>query len=126
MYFEAKKEKQELNLKLLFLCTLIIALLIVGTVVYHFSEHWSVIDSLYFSAISLATRGYSDMHPTNWFSVIFSIFYLFIGVGIMIYAISTLITYYTSFYEKKVNDAIRNMKKSKEPDKWIELRQKKK
>lgn len=100
-------------------------MLIIGTIVYHFAEGWSFLDSLYFSAISLASRGFSDLHPTNWFSVIFSIFYLFIGVGIMIYAISTLIAYYTSFYEKKVSDAIKNMRKPKEPEKWIELRQKK-
>ncbi len=125
MYFDAKSQKDELKHKIWLLLIIILSLLTIGTVVYHFTEKWSVIDSLYFSAISLATRGYSNLHPTTWFSVIFSIFYLFIGVAIIIYAISTLITYYTTFYEKKVSEMLKNMRKPKEPDRWIVIKQKK-
>ncbi len=125
MYTDIKKEKENLKFKLFTLLGIIGLLLFVGTIVYHLSEGWSVLDSLYFAAISLATRGYSDMHPTTWFSVLFSIFYLFVGVGIMIYAISTLIAYYTSFYEKKFEKAIKNFNKPKAPDKWVVLKTKK-
>ena len=34
-----------------------------GTVIYHFVEGWSWLDSLYFSVITLTTIGYGDFSP---------------------------------------------------------------
>ena len=40
-----------------------VSLLLVGTWVFHKVEGWGYLDSFYFSAISLATVGYSDFTP---------------------------------------------------------------
>jgi len=38
-----------------------------GTVIYHFVEGWSWLDSLYFSVITLTTIGYGDFsHKPIW------------------------------------------------------------
>ena len=54
-----------------------------GVIFYSTIEGWSVIDSLYFSVITLTTVGYGDLHPTSAASKIFTVFYLLVGVGII-------------------------------------------
>lgn len=59
----------------------VLGVLLIGTVVFHQLENWSLLDSLYFSVVTLATVGYGDLHPTNKISKIFVIIYIFVGVG---------------------------------------------
>lgn len=61
----------------------VLVVLLVGTVVFRELEHWSLIDSLYFSVVTLATVGYGDLTPTTATAKLFSILYIFIGVGIL-------------------------------------------
>lgn len=63
----------------IFLSVLIV--LFIGTMVFHELEDWSLLNSLYFSVVTLATIGYGDLHPTNDASKLFAILYIFIGVG---------------------------------------------
>ena len=63
--------------------TLLITLLI-GTLFYRRAEGWSLFDSLYFSVITLSTVGYGDLSPTKIGSKIFTIMYIFMGIGILL------------------------------------------
>lgn len=68
-----------------------IVALIGGSIFYRIIENWSWLDSIYFSIITLTTVGYGDLAPTNPISKIFTMVYIFIGVGIifaLIHAIS--------------------------------------
>ncbi len=70
---------------------LILSLLLgIGTVFYSQTEHWSLLDSLYFSVTTMATVGFGDLHPTTPGSKIFTIFYIFIGVGLGVFILSTI------------------------------------
>lgn len=75
---------REFRALFLFVCMLLTS----GTLFYHSVEHWSYLDSLYFSVITLATVGYGDLTPQTPFGKIFTIFYIFLGVG-------TLISFFT-------------------------------
>lgn len=63
---------------------LVATLLLTGTIFYSRVEGWSVLDSLYFSVITLTTVGYGDLHPTTPFSKLFTIIYILIGIGALV------------------------------------------
>jgi voltage-gated potassium channel Kch len=60
---------------------LVAVLLIAGTIFYSSVEGWGVVDSLYFSVITLTTIGYGDLHPTTPLSKVFTIIYVMVGIG---------------------------------------------
>lgn len=62
---------------------LTLAVLLIGTVFYHFSEAWSWVDSIYFSVTTLATVGFGDLTPTTDVSKVFTIFYILSGIGLI-------------------------------------------
>ncbi|MDC0584552.1 potassium channel family protein [Bacteroidales bacterium] len=59
------------------------AILLNGTIVFHFVEGWRWIDAIYFSVITLTTVGYGDLSPQTDFGKIFSIIYIFVGIGVI-------------------------------------------
>jgi hypothetical protein len=69
---------------------LVISLLIVGVVFYTLVEGWSVVDAVYFSAMSLATVGYGDVVPTTAIGKLFTVVYVLAGIGILVSFFSTL------------------------------------
>ena len=58
-------------------------LLTVGTIVYSVLEGWTLLDSLYFSVVTLATVGYGDLTPTTDLAKLFTIGYILTGIGIV-------------------------------------------
>lgn len=71
--------------------TLTILLLLGGMFFYHNVESWSYVDALYFSVVSLTTVGYGDLAPTSQMSKIFTIVYIFIGIGIILSFINAIL-----------------------------------
>ena len=58
--------------------------LAVGTSFYHFVEGWRWLDSLYFCVMTLATVGYGDFSPHTPLGKIFTMGYVFIGIGLLV------------------------------------------
>jgi hypothetical protein len=61
-----------------------------GSLFYMAVEGWSVIDSIYFSIITLATIGYGDLAPTKDISKVFTIFYVLVGIGLIASTVATI------------------------------------
>jgi voltage-gated potassium channel len=55
-----------------------------GTLFYSRVEGWSTLDSLYFSVVTLTTVGYGDLAPSTAAAKVFTIFYIFVGIGIIL------------------------------------------
>jgi len=67
-----------------------ILLLLVGTIFYNRVEGWGILDSFYFTVVTLATVGYGDFSPTTPASKIFTVVYIFLGVGFFVTFVSIL------------------------------------
>jgi voltage-gated potassium channel len=63
--------------------TAVVTVLGIGTIFYHFTEHWSWLDSYYFCVVTLATVGYGDLVPHTPAGKLFTTFYIMVGVGII-------------------------------------------
>jgi len=71
-----------LRVELVVAFSALLGLIALGTVVYHFLEHWSWLTSFYFSVCTLTTVGYGDFYPTTDLSRLFTAIYVLVGVGI--------------------------------------------
>jgi voltage-gated potassium channel len=58
--------------------------IVLGTVVYHYIEGWSWLDSLYFLVITLTTIGYGDFSPQTDLGKIFTLLYIVVGVALIL------------------------------------------
>jgi len=83
------KDKQ--YLKLLYLTFSVIGF---GTVMYRVLEGWNWVDCLYFSVVTITTVGYGDIAPTTSAGKIFTIFYIIVGLGIILNFIEIIHLHY--------------------------------
>ena len=89
----------------LFVCIILLS----GTFFYHSVEHWSYLDSFYFSVITLATVGYGDFTPQTAAGKIFTIFYILTGVGTLLSFIT--ITASNALNRDRLNKRLERAKK---------------
>jgi voltage-gated potassium channel Kch len=65
------------------LLALVVSLLLSGTTFFTLVEGWSVLDSFYFSVTTLTTVGFGDPAPATAAGKIFTIVYIFVGLGVI-------------------------------------------
>ena len=92
------KDKEYLEL----LLTTTIVLLF-GSIIFHFVEGWRWLDSIYFCVITLTTIGYGDFSPRTDIGKVFNMFYIVIGLGLILSFIRMVYDHYA-----KVKQAQRN------------------
>lgn len=69
----------------------VVLLLGIGTVFYHFVEDLRWLDSVYFCVVTLATVGYGDITPKTDIGKVFTIFYILFGVAVIAASLSYLL-----------------------------------
>ena len=71
--------------------TLLVAFtLLTGTIFYRSVEGWSIVDAFYFSATTLTTVGLGDLAPVTTFGKLFTVVYIFAGLGLIAGFINTV------------------------------------
>ncbi len=61
----------------------VLVLLAGGTWFYSWAEGWSIVDSLYFSVITLTTVGYGDPAPTQPLTKLVTVGFIIVGIGLL-------------------------------------------
>lgn len=72
------------------LFVLVVITLAAGTLFYWQVEGWSLLDSFYFSSITLTTVGYGDLAPQTASGKLFTVFYIFTGIGLIVGFLNTV------------------------------------
>jgi voltage-gated potassium channel len=62
-----------------------------GALGFYLIEGWSILDSLYVAAQTVTTVGYGDLTPATRNGRIFSTLFMLVGVGIVLYALTTMV-----------------------------------
>jgi len=78
--------------------------IIVGMIAYHFLEGWSWLDALYFSFITLTTIGFGDFAPQTDAGKIFTIFYIIVGIGIILAFINTIYHHFSAQRDERKHE----------------------
>lgn len=81
------KSDEEFRVLMFVLITLIAS----GTIFYSSVEGWDVIDSLYFSVMTMSTIGYGDLHPTTTLSKLFTITYALLSIGVFVAVVTKIV-----------------------------------
>ena len=94
------EEHKAYHRRLLYVFVVILILLFGSATFYHFAEKWRYLDALYFSAATMTTVGYGDITPKTDMGKIFTIVYVFTGVGIALYGLSLLASHFVEVREE--------------------------
>ena len=69
----------------------VLAAIAVGTLAFHLLEGWSILDSLYVTVQTLTTVGFGDLTPQTTLGRVFATVFMMIGVGVVIYALTSTV-----------------------------------
>jgi voltage-gated potassium channel len=73
--------------------SLLVLLILIGTLGYALIEDWSIGDSLYMTFITISTVGFSEVKPLSAAGQHFTIIFLVLSIGTVGYSVTVLITY---------------------------------
>jgi voltage-gated potassium channel len=95
---------------------ILLVVLAAGTAGYMLIQKWSFLDSLYMTVITITTVGYREMGPMSPTGMVFTIFVVFSGVGLIIYILGAVAQALVEFQlgpvigRRKLLSKIRSMK----------------
>lgn len=95
-----EEEHKQYHRRMIYVIVMILVALFGGATFYHLVENWRYIDALYFSAATMTTVGYGDITPKTDAGRIFTIIYVFTGVGIALYGLSLIATHFVEMREE--------------------------
>ena len=69
----------------------VFGVIVLGTVMFHVLEGWSILDSLYVTAQTVTTVGFGDLTPRTAFGRAFAVFFMMVSVGVVLYALTSTV-----------------------------------
>jgi voltage-gated potassium channel len=86
------------------LVILVFVTLLTGTIFYRLQEGWSLVDALYFSVTTLTTAGFGDLAPATTIGKLFTVVYIFSGIGLIAGFATTIATETLSRHSNEEED----------------------
>ena len=86
-------------------------LILIGALVVGPIEGWSIVESLYFSCVSLTTVGFGDFVPTKNASIIFCIIWLPCSIGFMSLFLTNVAAFYIRLSDKNIERIERQLRR---------------
>lgn len=105
-----QEEHKKFHRRMIYIIILILIFLFGGATFYHYAENWRYLDAVYFSAYTMTTVGYGDITPKTDAGKIFTIFFMFAGVGIALYGLSIISTHFVEVREEFWMERFSNIK----------------
>jgi len=99
--------------KVYILIILLILLVLTGTIGYHLIEHYTFLEALFMTIITIATVGFNEVHPLSSEGMIFTVFLIVFGFGIFAYV-------FASFTELLIEGVVYNYFKIRKMQKKID------
>lgn len=95
-----EEEHKIFHRRIIYIVMVILLFLFGGATFYHLFEGWRYLDAIYFSAYTMTTVGYGDITPKTDIGKLFTIFYVFAGVGIALYGLSVIASHFVEVREE--------------------------
>jgi len=95
-----EQEHQQYHRKIFFVLLATMVILFGGATFYYYVEQWSFLDALYFSTTTMTTVGYGDLAPHTNAGKMFTIIYVLLGVGTVLYTVSLLASHFVEVREE--------------------------
>lgn len=80
--------------RLLYIATVLLAVIAAGTIGYMVIEDWSLMDALFMAVTTISTVGYKEVQPLSDSGRVFTLFLIVGGVGILFYAVGSFAQYF--------------------------------
>ncbi|MBU0727841.1 potassium channel family protein [Patescibacteria group bacterium] len=94
--------KKQFKISIVTLLFTIASVLVIGSIVFHFLEGWSFIDSFYFVTMTATTVGYGDFIPTHNISKIVTTIYSLSIIPFVLYAFSIVAKFQTEHVYRRI------------------------
>ena len=72
--------------------SLLVAVVVFGTISYRIVEGWPWFDCLYMTVITITTTGYSEIRPMSGAGRALSMILMFVGVGVFLYSVNVFMS----------------------------------
>jgi len=94
------------NVRFDILALIVSAIMVVGTVGYMQIEQMRLLDALYMTSITVTTVGFKEVHALSDAGKIFTIFLMFLGIGIVVYAIGVWSQYVVKPFARRSHSTL--------------------
>lgn len=103
--------------RLVVAAAVLLSLLALGTVGYHFIEGWSLLDSLYMTVITIATVGFGEVHRLSSEGRVFTMILVIAGVGALGFSLGTFIDFWVEGHLRGILEGRRMQSQIEDLDK---------